>query len=100
VDDTPQSTSYNDDTTCQYGDQLVDEFGRTLEQQLQDNVAWQYTIAEDQYRTQSPYDRLYVTDEDGGPQYKIFDCFPRWHYQHTIEVLEDGYETILPDNWP
>jgi hypothetical protein len=79
---------------------LVDKFGRTLGEQIQDDVAWQYTIDRDRYRGQSPHDRLYVTYDDGGPQCKVFEYFPKWHYDHTIEVLEDGYENILPDNWP
>lgn len=79
---------------------MVDEFGRTLEEQVQDDVEWQYWLDEKQYRDQSPHNKLYVTYEDGGPQYKVVDYFPHWHYQHTIEVLDDGYENILPENWP
>lgn len=71
-----------------------------MEEQIQDDVARQYRIDEEQYRDRSPHDRLYVTYEDGGPQYWVFDYFPHWHYQHTIEVLDDGYENNLPENWP
>lgn len=41
-----------------------------------------------------------MTYENGGPQYRVFDYFPHWHYQHTIDVLDNGYENIFPENWP
>ena len=89
-------------------DPLLDEFGRTLEEQLQDQIAWEWHLAEERYRQRNysssiehqdgeelPHG-LYVT-HDKGPQYSRFEYFPHWHYHHAIEALDDGYEQLLPN---
>lgn len=89
---------------------MEDEFGRSFEEQLQDNIIWNYWVDRDQHRIQEEYVSdyylqdgdddlpfgIYVTFEDGGPQYKIEEPYlaPE-HRDKAVELLDDSYEALL-----
>lgn len=87
---------------------LEDEFGRSLEEQLQDNIQWNYWVDRDQHRIHENYvsdDYLqdgdvpfgtYVTFEDGGPQFRIEDPYLAPGLRDkAVELLDDSYEALL-----
>lgn len=91
-------------------DELVDEFGRTFEEQLQDQIEWEYVLDSDQHRIHEEYvsDDQYqdseedlpfgfhVTYENGGAQYKIEEPYlALWHRDKAITLLNQSYEHLL-----
>lgn len=88
-------------------DEWTDEFGRTLEEQLQDNIVHRYWIRSDRYQ-QGEYNSdashldgetrihgLQIIYQDGGPQYSVEKYLPVWHHDKAVELLDDSYETLL-----
>jgi len=80
---------------------LRDEFGRTLEEQMRDDILWEYELAErrhvyrDEYVSDIghqdgdlPY-RMQITYRDGGPSYYVNDYFPHFHF-HTAAGLSEA----------
>lgn len=90
---------------------MVDEFGRSFEEQLEDQIIWEYTLDTDKHRIREEYvsddqhqsDRVdlpfgfHLTYEDGGPQYKIEEPYTApWHRDKAIELLrEEGYNAMV-----
>jgi len=89
---------------------LQDEFGRTLEEQLIDQIAWNYLVDSDLHSIHEEYscdDKYQDGDEDlpfgfhvtynGGPELEIEEPYlAPWHRDHAIEVLEeDGYDELI-----
>lgn len=94
----------------EYDESLVDEFGRTLEEQLQDQVRWEWYLDEKEHKIDETYRSerrygdgedlpygMFVTYDTGGPQFGTFEYFPHWHFEDTIERLEDSYEALLEE---
>lgn len=95
--------------------ELVDEFGRTLEEQLVDVIIWGHMLDRDQHHIREDYvsDDLYQDSEedlplgfyvtyDSGPEYSIFDFDDEnraeWHKDTAIELLEEeGYNALLEE---
>jgi len=97
----------------EYDESLVDEFGRTLEEQLQDQVRWEWYLDEKEhkidetYRTERRYGDgeelpygMFVTYDHSGPAFDTFEYFPHWHFEDTIARLEDSYEALLEEPTP
>jgi len=86
---------------------LVGEFGRSLEEQLREQVIHEYWISRDHYLKEeynSDIDHFDGEDlphgfqiiyQNGGPQYSKERYLPQWHYQETVELLDDSYEALL-----
>lgn len=88
-----------------YDDSLVAEFGRTLEEQIQDDVAWQYLIDEEQYqdtvieRTDYWYQdgSLYTACKDcdevlcKNPDYDVFEAVETGEF---AELTGDSYDSL------
>lgn len=89
---------------------MVDEFGRTLEEQLIDDIIWNHWIDRDKHRIHEEY----VSDDylqDGGenlpfgfhvlfnygPQYRIEEPYRApWHKDKAVEILEEeGYDALV-----
>jgi hypothetical protein len=89
----------------------VDEFGRTLEEQLVDDIIWQHWIDRDFHKIREEYvsddylqdggDDLpfgtYVTYDGGGPSFEIEEPYRApWHKDMAIELLEEeGYDALV-----
>lgn len=89
------------------GDGLIDEFGRTLEEQLQEQVIHEYWISRDHYLKEeynSDTDHfdgedlphgIQIIYQNGGAQYSVERYLPRWHYREAVELLDESYEALL-----
>jgi hypothetical protein len=68
-----------------------------LGERIAADVKHQYWIDEREFKDQDCSDKLYynsVSRQQDDP-YTLIDYFPHFHYQNTIEVLEEeGYEEI------
>lgn len=88
----------------------VDEFGRTFEEQLQDDIVWNHWIDRDQHRIHEQYVSdeylqdgegdlpfgMHVTYENGGPQIKIEEPYRApWHKDKAVELLDDSYDALV-----
>jgi hypothetical protein len=78
-----------------------------LEEQLIDDLIYRFTLNQDQFlRGEYNSDTSHLDGEDlphgiqliynnGGPQYSVEKYLPIWHYDNTIEHLQDSYEALL-----
>jgi len=77
---------------------------------LQDNIIWNYWVDRDKHRIHEDYVSddylqdgdedlpfgIYVTFEDGGPQYQIEEPYrPAGMVNKAVELLDDSYESFL-----
>jgi len=86
--------------------QSANEFGQTLEEELQAQIRWEWYLHErafhdGEYNINTddldgedlPYG-LQVS-YDGGPSLEVVEYFPHWHHEHAIELLEDSYDELV-----
>ena len=90
----------------------MDEFGRSLEEQLIDEIVWNHWIDRDLHKIHEEYscddiyqvdDELpfgtYLTYENGGPKFEIEEPYRApWHKDRAIKLLEEeGYDALLEE---
>jgi hypothetical protein len=88
-------------------EELVDEFGRTLEDQIRDQIQWEYSLDERSHIIKREYTsdtshqdgdlpyRMQITYRDGGPSYLVNDYFPHFHYQIGAALADDDYDLLI-----
>ena len=93
-----------------FDEEWVDEFGRTLGEQVRDQIRWEYFLDEKQHMVEEEYSsdvshqdgdlpyRMQISHLDGGPSYLVNDYFPHFHYQ-TGAVLADENYGLLTEYW-
>lgn len=86
---------------------MVDEFGRTLEEQVQDQIQWEYFHTERDHVIKKEYTsdtahqdsdfpyRMQITYKDGGPSYYVNDYFPHFHYQTGAALADHDYDLLI-----
>lgn len=89
---------------------MSDEFGRSLEEQISDQILREYQaderrhVLEEEYTSDIshqdgdlPY-RMQITYQDGGPSYYVNDYFPHFHYQTAAALADLDYD-LLVEYW-
>jgi len=89
---------------------LEDEFGRSLGEQVCDQILEEYQAEEKRHVLEEEYTsdishqdgdlpyRMQVTYQDGGPSYYVNDYFPHLHYQTAAALADENYDLLL-DYW-
>ena len=89
---------------------MEDEFGRSLEEQVCNQILKEYQAEEKRHVLEEEYTsdishqdgdlpyRMQVTYEDGGPSYYVNDYFPHFHFQSAAVLADENYD-LLVDYW-
>jgi len=86
---------------------LLDEFGRSLGEQVSDQILEEYQANEKRHVLQKEYTsgtshqdgdlpyRMQITYRDGGPSYHVNDYFPHLHFQAAAALANSNYDHLV-----